>query len=929
MEKVNVTFGGMTMCPDDAVAKDGDMAILLNARSKNGEIVPRTMPEEEKVSYKVKKAVYHACSDMLLELDGDGVLRKNGAPFYEEAVTAVNFETMGNMVVVYLEKDVTYSVWRNDRYEHLGGLPTLPQWSVMNFNDTNSKFSYEVNGTYSDNVDYENYYWKVQKGLMDKALSYIYDQKGYVDRAWFRLGVRLFDGTYICLSDILELSNFEPVAYPDASMVINKKILGAQVREYANGSAFVVKLYYFIPQFWVQAMDTPWKDLIAGIDILSTGSIMSQKPGMLDEADMEYPIPGVEIYKWRTPQELKNALMDAEFYRVATYDTEGKMTWSIDNTSPSNFAVQERLEGSLVHKVIPKSTEVYNARLHAYDYKELLFEGYGSMTTYYGGGTQHENGWDIYVYIKTDEGIKVVYKEERPVFYNIGSATQYIYKHSYVFSYPDSRAFKAVVFKDGERREFKLTAHPRRNEAYFIETRAVDVQFKETILNTPNQNIFLYDVPVVINVFSGWESAMSEPSVDDVVNKKDVLKVGEVDNAMYFPTEMTYSFDSNIKGVASVAEAVSQGQFGEFPLYVFTEMEVFAMHMDATGKTAYTGQSVVSRERCTGDVCATSRGVAFVTPKGVMLLAGSEAMDLSAVLDGFEGERVRLGFALVMDGREWEVIPKVGSPVGNYIRTEDNEQLWIQDDNYNGIELTDNLDGKTVSVRFTSSGEVVDAVVKMRFVYAFERDALMNSIFGRASLTAEGFAPVPIRVYLDGAKMAYNYVENELIVSNNKFGYSYVLGLANGAWNVMNIVFDVAAQKTVGMILYDNIRKTKLILKDGYKAHVVAITRPIKTDTLDYKRLRQAALRCTFKGTLNFYVLGSNDGVNFVCITGKEYPSKNGREPTDVMRRDLVTAMSRSRQYRYFALAFAGDFEGRVSFAELLVDTGFSGNKLR
>lgn len=860
MEKVNITFGGMTMCPDDAVAKDGDMAILLNARNKNGEIVPRTMPEEERISYKVKKAIYHACSDMLLELDGDGVLRKNGAPFYEEVVTAVNFETMGNMVVVYLEKDVTYSVWRNDRYEHLGGLPTLPQWTVMNFNDTNSKFSYEVNGTCSDNVDDANYYWRVQKGLMDKALSYIYDQKGYVDRAWFRLGVRLFDGTYIRLSDVLELSNFEPVAYPDASMVINKKILGAQVRESAIGSTFVVKLYYFVPQFWVQTMDTPWKDLIAGIDILSTGSIMSQKPGMLDEADEGNPISGVEIYKWRTPQELREALVDAEFYRVATYDTEGKMTWSIDNTSPSNFAVQERLEDSLVHKVIPKSTEVYNARLHAYDYKELLFEGYGSMTSYYGGETQRENGWDIYVYIKTDEGIKVVYKKERPVFYNTES-TQYIYKHSYVFSYPDSRAFKAVVFKDGERREFKLTAHPRRNEAYFVETRAVDVQFKETILNVPNQEIELHDVPVVINVFSGWESGMSEPSVDDVVDKKDVLKVGEADNAMYFPSEMTYSFDTDIKGVASVAEAVSQGQFGEFPLYVFTEMEVFAMHMDATGKTAYTGQSVVSRERCTGDVCATSRGVAFATPKGVMLLAGSEAMDLSAVLDGFEGECVRLD---------------------------------------NGED-----------------------------VYAFERDALMNSIFGRASLTAEGFAPVPIRVYLDGAKMAYNYVENELIVSNNKYGYSYVLGLANGAWNVMNIVFDVTAQKTVGTILYDNIRKTKLILKDGYKAHVVAITRPIKTDTLDYKRLRQAALRCTFKGTLSFYVLGSNDGVNFTCITGKEYPSMDGKEPTDVMRRDLVTAMSRSRQYRYFALAFAGDFEGRVSFAELLVDMGFSGNKLR
>lgn len=926
MEKKIIQFKGMSNVPDDQVSQDGQMAVLMNARIKNGEIVQRMMPELEKMTYVVKKAIYHAPSDRLLELDVNGVLRMNGEPFYEENVVVVNFETTGNLVVVYLEKDVVYSIWRDDKYNYLGALPALPKWGVFDFDS--SKHSRQETMTCSVNPDAGNYYWRLQKGLMDKALSYIYSEKGYVDRAWFRIGVRLFDGTYICLSDTMELSSFEPVSDTPSSGIVEKKILGAQVRVLVSGTNMVVKLYYFVPEFYVEKIDGPWTDLIAGIDILSTGSIMSYQHGMLNEMEMENPLAGVEVWKTRTAQQLKDALLNAEFYRVATYDTGGNLIWSIDNTSPSNIAVQNRLEDVVVHKIIPMETEVYNGRLHAYDFKEVLFGGYGSMTTYYGGGTEREDAWDVYVYIKTDAGIKIVHKKEEPVIYLSDADYKYIYKHSYVFSYPDSRAFKAVVYKSGKTKEFVLTPHPSRNEAFFIETKYVEfVEFYETLLGAQHL-IYLYDIPVVNNIFGEWEDGV-EPKVDDVVYEKNVLKVGEVDNAIYFPAEMTYYFDSNIVGVASMAEAVSQGQFGEFPLYVFTKMDVFAMRVDATGKTAYLGKSVVSRERCSGDICATSSGIAFTTPRGVMLLAGREATDLSVVLDGIGGECVADSFALLINGREWTVVPKEGAPIGNYIRTEDNEQLWIDNDNYEGVKLTEDLDGKTVRVSIASSGELLQAVVCVRYVYAIEKDVLIKSIFERSSITTDNFAPVPIRAYLDGAKLAYDYLENELVVSNNKYGTSYVYSFADSVWSMMNVVFDVAAKKTFDTTLYDNVRKNKLVLKGGHRGGLVAITRPLKTDSLDYKRLRQAALRTTFKGSLNFYILGSNDGANFVCITGKEYPSKNGGEPTDVMRRDLVTSMSRSRQYKYFAIAIAGNMEGRISMAELLMDAGFANNQLR
>ena len=76
-------------------------------------------------------------------------------------------------------------------------------------------------------------------------------------------------------------------------------------------------------------------------------------------------------------------------------------------------------------------------------------------------------------------------------------------------------------------------------------------------------------------------------------------------------------------------------------------------------------------------------------------------------------------------------------------------------------------------------------------------------------------------------------------------------------------------------------------------------------------------------------MLGSIDGAEFVPVTGKEYPSVNGNEPANVTRRDLITSMSRSKQYKYFVIAVAGKMKGRVSMAELLVDGSFTGDKLR
>ena len=331
---------------------------------------------------------------------------------------------------------------------------------------------------------------------------------------------------------------------------------------------------------------------------------------------------------------------------------------------------------------------------------------------------------------------------------------------------------------------------------------------------------------------------------------KNVLKVSAVDNPFYFPTAQTYKFEGEIKGLASNAEAISPGQFGTFPLFVFTMEGIWAMSVDTSGQGAYTTQSLSSREVCSGAICPVSGGVVFSTDKGVMAISGGQVTDLSAVLDGFEVDFFKY-----------------------------NAEMW-------------------------------------------------NAIFAKAGKGAV-VNPVPIREYIKSAVIAYNYHYNEIIVSNKAKGYSYVYSLTNKVWSVIDTVFDLTTNKYPELVVFD--KQGKMITfadGDSEAVPVVAITRPFTLGSIDFKRIRQAGLRTTFNGQLNFYVLGSIDGAVFKCITGKEVDA-DVANPDGETYRDLITAMSRSKQYKYFAIAVVGDIEGRISMAELLVDAGFANNKIR
>lgn len=845
MNKINIPFKGMTNVPDDSFSQDGSMSVLLNMRHKGGELV-QCQPPAKEPTVQVKQALYHAQSGQWLFLKPTGQINIGG-----ETVTGVtSVALMGNIVVLYKERSVEYAIWRNGDYVYLGPLPEVPVLTATDLTGIDKIRNTEEK--YYKKYSKENkelWYRNVQKGFVDEMLDSIYNECGYVDRAWFRVGLKLFDGSYIALSGIYQLS---------ASRTGDDDAIGKQDLFIPMGTSdpqlFQAKVKYFKPKLAVEGIDSNWKDVISSIDVFSTGSIMSNAVARESgERTGSYIIGGegeitavmTDAYEWyrpRSAEEFRTAVIDAEYYKVAEFSIDGKEMWRVDNTSPSVLAQQIHLSDIQYHEYVAKSTQVYNARMHSVVDKTVFFQGFNPSYKYDGveGSARTDDKWTVVVYIETDAGERRVVLEE-------SSADKDLL---YYFVYPDNRATRMEILRyesgtGNVKMVIPLTAHRFRNEAYCLGV-------EQKMIGEDNN---IYVIPVIKTDYEWTPVGDNEvlPSPYEYQSHKGVLKVSAVDNPFYFPTAQTYKFEGDIKGLASNAEAISTGQFGQYPLFVFTSEGIWAMAVDASGQGAYVSQSPFSREVCSGAVCPVSGGIVFTTQRGVMAISGGQVTELSAPLDGLADQMLE------------------------------------------------------------------------------NSDALMTAIFGKAGKDKDRTnTPVPIRVYLDGAKLAYNYLHNEVILSNTAYGYSYVYSLTNQEWSMIDVVFDVTTNSYPELVVYDNGLTRRITFNDGNESNaVVAITRPVNVDTLDFKRLRQAALRCTFEGSLNFYVLGSNDGASFVCITGKEYPSVNGNEPTDVTRRDLITSMSRSKQYKYIAIAVAGNMKGRVSLTEMLVEGGFASNQLR
>ena len=129
------------------------------------------------------------------------------------------------------------------------------------------------------------------------------------------------------------------------------------------------------------------------------------------------------------------------------------------------------------------------------------------------------------------------------------------------------------------------------------------------------------------------------------------IKTSNVNNPFIFSEENTSELPvGEIYALSTAAKALSQGQFGQFPLYAFTDKGVWALEVTGTG--TYSARQPITRDVVLNPESVTQidDAVLFATERGIMLLSGSQVQCISEILDGKAFDWEQYGFAYKKTG---------------------------------------------------------------------------------------------------------------------------------------------------------------------------------------------------------------------------------------------------------------------------------------
>ena len=327
------------------------------------------------------------------------------------------------------------------------------------------------------------------------------------------------------------------------------------------------------------------------------------------------------------------------------------------------------------------------------------------------------------------------------------------------------------------------------------------------------------------------------------LDRKGVLRVSEADNGEAFTTRGVYSFQGDVVSVSTMQHDVAPDyRYGRYPLYVFTTDGVYAMSV---------GEANVvygRKERVSGDVVVGGVGVVS-TPIGMVLCTSR-------------------GVRVMSDG---------GSK-----------------------ELSDVLDSQSDMSTLPSAVE-----------------GLPSNVVGSWEVDLRSFSSRMREV----RRVVYDYDRDAVVVLLR--GEAYVYWLRGGVWSRLpcggcDDIMTLSRRCVWVSQGEDGVRLLwrPLDLGAGLLTSVRAVTVPLVLGG-GYSRVEGVKLSLCMPSALQregaesyvqVHLLGSQDGVRWVGLRGvrRGLSCRVGNSRWNEGYRDVVLGMSRSRGWRYYALAFEG-----------------------
>lgn len=672
-QRKQTPLSGITTTP---VYEDGSTCSLVNLRPKNGALRPVTPRKVmQRLSQKYDIVFIHKNNDWAnwIGVIGNKVywnILKTPQITAETSGKINSVQQVGNTLSLITEDGVYYLLFQNGVYRYLGELPPIPTIKLRSSEAiSHSRTLDDEYGTEVYNIP-DN--WKDSiKGLVYKLMREI--AEGYTDKdgvvhekqkaclfdaCFVRYAFRLFDGT---------LTKHSPpiLVMPNSPILSLKTMSTFQVGTDGRNDGFNITIEGYKLEgsydFTLEGDWWQWVDIIQSVDIFLSAPLgLSNIENIRGDLPREIPnTPYGTSQRYRvsligdiTPETIESVKDASSFYFAGSIPWEGKVAENTTIPSSNESAVSNM--ANLIHQEVMSDDQLsnhkfganvsytHNNRLHLGDTKTTFFKGFdprmflwgsnyntdrlpsGSGSPNYSGGSYAPDSWPpafnpndttgkliIEVEINTGATIERVYAT------SAGTSVPALYSSAFL-SYPDPRASKITIYQMGQHdiweRRFTaaLTPHKFLNLAYCL-----DDQFR------PITGDDLGDYPT------------RDTSRTITLSEPNKLKVSELNNPLVFPVRNAYQVgDGTIMAIATNAMNVSDRNYGQHPLYIFTTHGVWTLNVGA-GEVAYSTLSSPTYmeapiSRVIGE---TPYGAVFATQCGLMVINGRSVDFISSQIE--------------------------------------------------------------------------------------------------------------------------------------------------------------------------------------------------------------------------------------------------------------------------------------------------------
>ena len=650
-----IRYNGFTTSPSDYECPDGDLAGSHGLICEDGALHPIQQPSElfqtngftVRLLHKVRPEYNYILTDsngkvywvakVAAENTGPeeyGDLDDNCTELEDfSGKTIHQFNVIGNTLLILASDGMHYYLWKADQYITLGThLPELPiQFSTKwwkTYGSEKQVVTHNNRATNDETLVAE--FWQALMAAVNSAVASCFRNFGFCFPFFVRYAYRLYDGSLsmhsapiliipsrdmpVVTIDGIDKTNPNRPSYSADTLDISATIQAYHLTYQANESA-------------LESL-TLWSDIVSSIDVFVSTPIY-----LYDQAAEASPenvalINGPVAADWQS-----HILEQDNFYLAKSiplnqintgnpYIEVNRQKGAVSHgyidldfsTAPASVAARELMTDDYDShdSLLPQYSYVYNSRLNITALSKSLFRGFRPDTffhEYMPDSLKTTAHAQVTVELQTDSGTFYVQSEQVDIPVKIVSESSPDETYPLWFFYPSTAAKRAWFSLGTKTYLMVLLPHPFLNGAYCV--------------NTANE---IDTLPI--------GQTVPDPSKDTTIQVPSKIYTSQVNNPFFFPLLGINNVGSgSIIALSSATKAMSQGQFGQFPLYAFTSEGVWALEVSNTG--AFSNVKPVTRDVCISpdSICQLDSTVLFASQRGIMRLSGSTSQCISDNID--------------------------------------------------------------------------------------------------------------------------------------------------------------------------------------------------------------------------------------------------------------------------------------------------------